>query len=104
MLRRLTAYMQFQHATLALYRLLKIVRDRFLEHNVAVRGRIVCVFEVYLHVYRGRDGCVCVCVCACARPPHSHTRTCARVFVCNVDALWSLVASVLKTGSLFYPQ
>jgi len=49
--------MQSRHATLAFYRLLKIVRDRFLEeHNVAVRGRIVCVFDVYLHVYRGRDG------------------------------------------------
>jgi hypothetical protein len=72
MLRRLDyIHAQFQHAMLDLYRLLKIIRDRFLEeHNVTVRGRIVCVFEVYLHVYGGRDGeRVCVCACACA---HSH--------------------------------
>ena len=94
--------MQFQHATLALYRLLKIVRDRFLEHNVAVGGRIFCVFEMYLHVYRGRDGSVCVCVWSVHARSRSHTCTCACVIVCNLDTLWSLVASVLKTGSLFY--
>jgi len=38
---------------------------------------------------------VCVCVCT-----HIHVH----VIVCDIDVLWSLVVSVLKTGSLFYPH
>jgi len=69
--------MRFQHAALALYRVLKIVRDRFLEeHNVAVRGRIVCVFDVY----RRRDGGLCVCVCVCSR---ARALTCMYMCTCN---------------------
>ena len=49
---------------------------------MAVRGRIICVFEVYLHVYRGRDGGVCVCVCV-----YSHICTCVHVIVCDIDVL-----------------
>ena len=84
-----TAYMQFQHAVSALYRLLKVVRDRFPEeHNVAIRGRIACVWSVLICVH-GRNGGVCACmfICICLR-----WRTVVTGYVCIKDRNTSLSA------------